>query len=260
MKNASNYFDRIKVNLYILCLLLSGINGLAQEKTVVEKNQLWLGYMSSVTINQRFSIWNDFHFVPESFFVARTGLTRQSKNLSVTTGYGFLLLPLSASQTQLSRKEHRPWAQLLTSTSLSKSLSFVNRVRYDARFKQIVAAEELQSAYGFTNRIRFLTGLRMNIPLTGDEKNIPFVALSNEVLLNFGKEVANNTFDQNRIQFSLGVQRKTIQYQVGYMNRFVQTGNAQYTLNHTILFWVVHKLSLSKVSTSYSTKDISYDD
>jgi hypothetical protein len=260
MKHIKARSSQGRVHFYTLCLLLISLKLFSQEKTVVDKNQVWFGYMSSVTISQRFSLWNDFHFVPESFFVARTGLTYQAKNFNVTTGYGFLLLPLSTTQTQLTRREHRPWAQLLSSSSLSKSISYVNRVRYDARFKQVVTAEELQSSYGFTNRIRFLTGLRMNIPIAGGEKNIPFVALSNEVLLNFGKDVVNNTFDQNRIQLSLGLQRKTIQYQVGYMNRFVQTGNAQYTLNHTVLFWVIHKLSLSKIVSAHHAKDISYDD
>ncbi len=242
----------------VYLLLISSLAS-AQEKTVTKNNQLWLGYISSTTINKNYSLWNDIHLVPEGFFVARTGITRQVKSASITTGYAFLLLPVSTNKTQLQRKEHRPWAQLLVTHPVSNSVSVVSRVRYDARFKQDVAAEEILSSYGYVSRIRFLTGLRINVTSLKTEKGIPYFSLADEVLINFGKAVTNNTFDQNRIQLSLGIQREKIQYQVGYMNRFVQTGNERYTLNHTITFWVIQKFSLRKRNSNESIKPISHE-
>lgn len=260
MKSTTLKLSQIIITLSVIYLLQASIVASAQEKTVAKNNQLWLGYISSTSINKHYSLWNDVHLVPEGFFIVRTGITRQVKNVGITAGYAFLRLPVSANKIQLQRNEHRPWAQLLVNHPVSTSVSFVSRVRFDARFKQDVAAEELLFTYGYANRIRFLTGLRINVTSLKTEKSIPYFSLADEVLLNFGKAVTNNTFDQNRIQLSLGIQRKTIQYQVGYMNRFVQTGNARYTLNNTVFFWVIHKISLSKRNANVGSQEISHDD
>jgi hypothetical protein len=251
---------RFKWLLFLTSAVLVPQHVIAQQKEVVNNNQVWLGYITSVTINTKYSLWNDFHFVPQSFFVARTGLTYHTKTTGLTAGYGFLLLPVSAMQKQLMRKEHRPWAQFLRSSSLSKSISIIQRVRYDARFKQEVANSDLQPSFVFTNRIRFLVGLRATMPGASAQETYPFLAASNELLLNFGKNVNNGNFDQNRVQVSVGIQHKSMQYQVGYMNRFLQTGNARYTANHTILFWVVHKIKMRSATTASHNRDVSHDD
>jgi Protein of unknown function (DUF2490) len=252
--------SQVSIKLWTIHLLLMSFVVSAQEKTVTENNQLWLGYISSTRINKHYSLWNDVHLVPEGFFVARTGITRQVKNVGITAGYAFLRLPVSANKAQLHRKEHRPWAQVLVTHPVSTSVSFVSRVRFDARFKQDVDAEELLSTYGYVNRVRFLTGLRINVTSLKTDNSVPYFSLADEVLLNFGKAVTNNTFDQNRIQFSFGIQRKTIHYQMGYMNRFVQTGNARYTTNHTMFLWVIHKITLGKRNAKIGTQEISHDD
>ncbi|NBP69131.1 MAG: DUF2490 domain-containing protein [Cytophagia bacterium] len=259
MKPVILKLSHVSIKLLTIHLLLISFVVSAQEKTVTKNNQLWLGYISSTTINKHYSLWNDVHLVPEGFFVARTGINRQVKNVGITAGYAFLRLPVSANKTQLQRNEHRPWVQLLINHPVSTSVSFVSRVRFDARFKQDVAAEELLSTYGYVNRIRFLKGFRINVTSLKTEKSVPYFSLADEVLLNFGKAVTNNTFDQNRIQLSLGVQRKTTQYQLGYMNRFVQTGNERYTLNHTITFWVIQKFSLGNRNSNESIKPLSHE-
>ena len=44
--------------------------------------------MTSVKLNNHFSIWNDFHYASENFFLARHGLTYNfSKQVSVTGGF-----------------------------------------------------------------------------------------------------------------------------------------------------------------------------
>lgn len=226
--------------ILFLLIVLFVSSGVAQEKIVKHNQQIWFGYMTSIKISEHYAIWNDFHYVPESFFVARTGLTHTSKNVNITAGYAFVLLPVSFENLKLERKENRPWAQVVFSLPVNTSVLLTQRIRYDARFKQDVYGGELQDEFSFTNRIRFLTSLRKSF-LVDKYKYTPFVALSDEVLLNFGKNVYNNTFDQNRIMLSVGLQHSTIQYQVGFMNRFVQTGVSQYIANNTLVIWVTQK-------------------
>jgi len=227
----------------------------AQLRTVTQNEQLWLGYMTSAKFNDRYSLWNDFHYVPEGFFVARTGLTFHAKEVNFTAGYAFLLLPESPIDLSLKRKEHRPWAQAVTSFPLPRSFSLVQRIRYDARFRQNLVSNELSDDYIFTNRIRFLTAIKKMIGEKSDRKFQPYVVVADEVLLNFGESVVN-TFDQNRIQLSVGLQGKNIQYQFGYMTRFVQTGPTRYVNNHTLLFWVTQKITFKGSHAKHNILDV----
>jgi hypothetical protein len=217
-----------------------------QTKTVKDAQQLWFGYMSTTKLNNRYSLWNDIHFVTQGFFIARTGFTRNFENASFTAGYAFLLIPISAKVTDLKRVEHRPWAQAIFTVPLSKSLVFTQRTRYEARFRQNVKDTVITDGYVFTNRVRFFMSLKKTFMTGKETKFKPFVLVGDEVLINFGKNITYNTFDQNRIFFTVGLQRKNLSYHVGYMNRFVQTGSSQFTLNHTVLFWVIHNFSWQK--------------
>jgi len=72
----------------------------------------------------------------------------------------------------------------------------------------------------------------------------PVLVLSDELLIQFGKELVYNTFDQNR--FFIGIRQnlsKQFSYDFGYMNVYQQriTGY-QYDMNHTIrlFFYYAH--------------------
>lgn len=242
-------FRPLKTFIFLICLPLSLS---AQIRSVERNNQYWIGYMTSTMISERYSIWNDFHLVPEGFAVVRTGLTRHMPKTSVTAGYAYLWLPPGSGNVRLVRHEHRPWAQLQFNLPVAGPYSFIQRVRYDARFRQNVSNGEVLDGYAFNHRVRFLMSLKRTLGRTEGKTVIPYVALSNEVLLNFGREITNNTFDQNRLSLSLGVQTKKTQYQLGFMNRFVQSGPARFTTNNTVVLWVTQKFDIKKIVNKLS--------
>ena len=227
-----------------ISILLSA-NTFAQ-RSVTSQAQSWFGYMTSTELTKRYSWWNDTHFVPNGFFILRTGLTFTLKQASITAGYAHAWLPASSSNTDLIRNENRPWAQIQFTLPINTSLTFIQRTRYDARFIQNLSQGETIADYTFVNRIRFMGSLRNNFPALGNKNYKPFVALSDEVLFNFGENVSGNLFNQNRLYLTLGFQKDRIQYQIGYMNRLVLTGTDQYVQNHTLLIWVTQKFSLRK--------------
>lgn len=234
--------------LFYCCVLLlaTPIDSFAQPKNVKSVNQFWFGYMSSTRLNTRYSWWNDFHYAPQGFFVARTGITRDIKSVNVTAGYAFLLLPTYPGNSQLQRKEQRPWAEIFFTLPVNKSIQFIQRYRYEARFKENIKDSMVTDGYTFTNRVRLFLGLRKNFTLTENAKITPFILIADELLINFGDQITYNTFDQNRVLLSLGIQKGNTQYQVSYMNRFVQTGVSEFTENHMLCFWVTQKFSLQK--------------
>lgn len=206
-----------------------------------------MGYMTTVQLNQKYSLLNDVHLVPEGFFLLRTGITLDTKPLNVTVGYAYGRLPVSADNKSLNRIEHRPWAQVQASYNLPKQFVIIPRLRYDARFRQDVSNGELINSYSFINRVRFMATVRKFV--TANETSIgkPFIGVSDELLLNFGKNVTFNRFDQNRFSLMAGTQYKNMQLQLGYMNRYVKTGTNQFTQNHTLVIWFTHKFNSKKM-------------
>lgn len=219
------------------------------ESQVKQQGQVWLAYMTQTRFTNLLSLWNDFHFVPDGFFVLRTGLTfHLPENINATAGYAYVGLPMGQLAPELKRPEHRPWMQVVHSHPLGEKWSLSQRVRYDARFRHRVEGGELSSGYGFSHRVRFLLSLKRNFPeLAFGDEFLPFLTLSNEVLLNFGEDVVYNHLDQNRVSASLGLSRKALSLQVGYMNRYVQLANGHdKVMNHTLLLWVTHQIDVRK--------------
>ncbi len=230
---------------YWLCLLAAPLGTAAAQvptAAVAHQSQLWLGYLTSQRLTDRFSLWNDFHFVPQGFYVLRTGLTlHHRERISLTGGYAYLGLPAGLTR-DLKRPEHRPWGQVVATAPLLGDWHWLFRLRYDARFRRRIAQGELLPGYGFNHRIRLLTQFRRDFPQwTFTQDVVPFAAISNEVLLNAGREIVYNQLDQNRFTVAIGARRRGLQVQTGYMHRFVQLpAGDQQVVNHTLVVWMFH--------------------
>ncbi len=227
-----------------VALMLCSISVHGQQREVRQNNQYWLGYMTSTKLNEKYALWNDFHLVPEGFALVRTGLTRNFTNVAVTGGYALLWLP-TGSDNQLRRHEHRPWGQAQFTIPTGRRMTFIQRIRYDARFRENVTAGEPDDGFSLTHRVRSLSILKYNLG-KGNNSVRPYVSLSNEILINFGKEITYNTFDQNRISIAFGVAAPHTQYQLGLMSRYVQTGPASFTNNNTLVLWVTQKFDFRR--------------
>jgi hypothetical protein len=230
------------------CTSVITTNGFAQPNALSQR-QVWLGYMTSTHLNKKYSLWNDTHFVPKGFFILRTGITARINPVNITIGYAYGRLPVSANSNNLNRIEHRPWAQVQAFFPVSNQFTFIPRVRHDARFRQDVVNGELVNSYSFLNRIRLMATLRKFITKQETTIGKPFIGISDELLLNFGKNVTFNRFDQNRLSLIVGTQYRTIQVQFGYMNRYVKATPNQFIQNHTLLLWVTHTFNLKRTVT-----------
>lgn len=228
------------------------------QKEITHQQQYWLAYMTSARISDNLSIWNDFHYVPEAFGVLRTGLSMHLFNSKaiVTGGYAFLGLAAGSITTDLKRNEHRPWGQVVFANQLTPHLQLVQRIRYDARFRQTIEAGELIDNYDFNHRIRFLVSLRQRIPQWSNQYGTPFFGVTNETLVNFGDPIVYNSLDQFRTWATVGWQKNGLNFQMGYMSRFVQlpVGN-KYVHNHHLLIWLTQSFDLRKDKSKAAPKE-----
>lgn len=239
-------WSKCRVMLLLTTVLLASFGkAMAQQKDVQHDEQLWLGYMSTTRIAPEYSIWNDAHFIPGGFGIIRTGLTRHFANqLNITAGYAHAWLPVAG---ELRRNEHRPWAQIVLPTPLGNNFSLQHRLRWDLRYRQRIAGSEIVDGYTFNHRGRVQAVLRKNFPQLEFNGAMPSLALADELLINLGKEVTHNTFDQNRVSLMAALRYKGLMLQAGYMNRYVQSPTAgRYTSYHTLVFWLFHSIDLRK--------------
>lgn len=119
-------------------------------------------------------------------------------------------------------------------------------IRLEERFRRKTAEGELTNDYNFNYRIRY--NMAFTIPLRGKhvEPGTPFVFMNNEVFVNFGKNIVNNYFDQNRLFAGLGYAFTShLNAHLGYMYIFQQQpeGN-KYISTNAIRLFVFHNLDL----------------
>jgi len=240
----------LKYLLLILAIYSLSIQRVLAQSVVQTNNQLWLGYMSNTTINGKHSLWNDVHYVPNGFFIIRTGITKQYNWVNATIGYAYGKLPNASNKDKLQRNEHRPWAQVQASIIMPRKWIFIPRIRYDARLRQETINGVLNNSYSFVHRFRIMTSFRKSITKNPIKIGSPYIAFSNEVLLNVGQSTTTQSFDQNRFSIMVGTVQKNIQIQVGYMNRYVKASDNLFTKNNTLVLWVTHRLTLKKTTNS----------
>lgn len=240
----------------ILLFIITEIQAQVTEKHVHEREQLWFGYFNQTRFSNKWGMWTDIHYrMTDNFaerpfqFMIRPAATYFIKdNLRVNVGYTFVHhFPGKGLNT--SRTEHRPWQQIWWNQKYP-GLVTLQWLRLEQRFNEKVVGDVKQEGYNHNFRVRY--NFSFFIPLKGKElaPKTPFVALINEVFLNFGDKVVYNTFDQNRLFGGIGYQFTShLNAQLGYMNVYQQEGSgSNYFSTHAIRLFVFHTLDLRNES------------
>lgn len=207
-----------------LCIITAA----AQKKTE-HNTYTWVSVNSNIFLNKHWFIMADIHarennfFASNSFIFARVGLGYQADNkLSLAAGYGNLLLSPSTAGWVTKADEHRIYQQIQLSSEYKK-IKLLQRLRNEQRWQQIIVNDKKTGANKFSNRVRYL--LSATVPVFKNKK-LPQLVIADEMLLQFGKDIVNNTFDQNRL--FLGIKQSItpgLSFDAGYMNTFQQKSN-----------------------------------
>lgn len=226
-----------KKTLLITCTAIVLFFGLDVKSTLASDriDESWIGFITAIDLNERWGIWNDFHVVPDLFFIHRHGLNYQAtKNLRVSGGYAHLYARTSGNAS-FERNEHRPWFQFQLNKPLNTTYSLNFRFRHDMRFREIVSDGFATEEWLFTHRSRFQVNLRKKLDNFMGSMNFHLNA-RNEFHYNFGGDLPNG-MDQNRTAFLLGHSKGKRTILSGYMLRSFTNQPA----NHAFVLWVVQR-------------------
>ncbi len=171
-----------------------------------------------------------------------------SKNIGLSGGYTFLQTrPWGEFPNPGTFHEHRIHEQI-TYNRRTWKLDFSHRVRLEQRYMGVLAKQVdgsyAMNSFRYQNRIRYQGRTQIPLKKLGDGKN--YVALSDEIFFNFGKNVDRNVFDQNRAMISLGrdIGHQT-RAEIGFMEQTLQRRGGQiFEHNHTLQFTINSRIPI----------------
>lgn len=225
-------------------LLVFATTGKAQESV---SSELWGGYISSYKFHEKWSMWNDFHYVPTAFWANRHGLTYHvGKFGRFTAGYAFVTTATSFSG-QLRRSEHRPWAQFQVAKPWNEQRAWRVRVRYDRRIRRAIENAAFADGWTAYNRWRLMLSASRKLKSYPNGNSL-HVHLMNEVLLNNGRKFNGETLDQNRSYLLLALNLPGLRIMGGTHMRAIPTSGNGWNYRYGLTVWVIHS-SQSRVRT-----------
>lgn len=225
--------------LLALGALLPGPARGQPARQVREQTQFWGSLNSTTRLTDRFGVIGDLHvrrndFLAEpSFHLVRLGVHAWvSERLTVSLGYAHVWKGPGCDGCETWTGENRVYQQLQYATTIGRT-GVVQRLRNEQRWQQTVEADALTGERSFSNRVRYLVSF--TIPVS-KRPGVPSLVLSDEIALQFGRDVAASTFDQNRlftgIKERLG---RAWSFDLGYMLVYQQKASGyQYDLDHTL--------------------------
>ena len=108
-------------------------------------------------------------------------------------------------------------------TRVEMSHRFLLEQRWVGRFINVVQAKP--NDFIFLNRLRYMYRMQMALAKKKIEDKTPYVAVYDEILIGFGKNVNENIFDQNRLAVLLGYRvNKKFRIEGGFIQQIVQLG------------------------------------
>jgi hypothetical protein len=223
----------------ISSILLVGALFSAKAQTALhqygDNTNAWFMYFGSHKVSERWGLhleaqWrrSDFVSSPQQLLL-RTGINYHfNAQVSGTLGYCFVqTYPYGELPAKSEFPEDRIWEQIQIKTQL-QAFEWVSRFRLEQRFVYAPMLDRTTGQYApgdavYSNRFRVLN--RFSIPFKGKviaEKSL-YLSVYDEILVNFGKNVANNIFDQNRLYIALGYRiPKAGRLEIGFLDQIIQ--------------------------------------
>lgn len=206
--------------------------GIAQNyRETTTNTNLWLMYFGNHKFSEKLGLHAEAqvrrHDVVKEWqqLLLRVGLDIYTSQARFTIGYGFIeTFPYGGFPVANAFPEHRFWQQVLIPQTWGRAM-LSHRYRLEQRLIGNAATGEFQDGR-YENRMRYM--FRANIALQGNtiDPGEFYFAIYDEIMINFGKEVRYNIFDQNRLYGAIGYHLgKLGTLEVGYLLQSVKQRN-----------------------------------
>ncbi|MEZ4900699.1 MAG: DUF2490 domain-containing protein [Spirosomataceae bacterium] len=214
----------------------------------------WTRYYNQLAFNSKWSWHNEldnrrfFEHNIQHHFISHSHLhylILPNLDLSLGVTYSRQSPQFTNLPNRLVVPEIRPFQEITLTTPFSKRLTFSQRLRIDERFIHSNNGIELLNGYEFNWRFRYRMQATVLISKIG-VKYPTHLKLANELMINAGKNIVFNYFDQNR--FYVGIEHafsKKIAIEAGYLHWFQQRNTGNQFFNRDIFrLTLYHRIKL----------------
>jgi len=231
------FFSKTKF-LFSVIFLISISQSIFGQNRISDHNNIgWYAYNGTFKLDSKFSIHTEYQWRRNDYIeswqqsLLRLGINYQiDPKVQLRVGYAWAEtfpygeIPINGMGKDFT--EHRIYEMATVTDKIGKidlSHRFMLEQRWVGRYSNANLTSEDQ--YPFMNRARYM--IRLQMPLKGNSivDKTPYVAVYDELMIGFGKNVGENIFDQNRIGILLGYKfNNLIRIEGGYLNQIVQLG------------------------------------
>lgn len=212
----------------------------------VEHNQAnWFAYIGQYNVSKKWGYHIEAQFRLDDELQRSNqnlfrlgGFYNLNKNIKFTIGYG-LINTLNVQYNDYFN-EDRIWEQVLLNHKWSDNKNtFTNRFRLEQRFVDklgLVSGVSEKITTNYQNRFRYLNRNLFHVMNFKSGNEELYLLLQDEVFVNLGTNKVNDKFlDQNRLHIGIGFNYKnSIQFEVAYMNHFINSNSGNDVMNHTV--------------------------
>jgi hypothetical protein len=241
----------VRTLLVTFCVLMPALVHAQQDREVHEQAQFWWSFNSTMRVTDRLGAVADVHvrrtdFMAEpSFYFVRAGFQYWvSDPLTVTAGYAHMWQAPAQQDGSTWTQEDRIYQQLQYVSTIG-NVGLLSRLRNEQRWKDVAVDDELTGDRQFSDRFRCL--ISATVPVSPNP-DVPSLVFSDELLVQFGEAIVNNTFDQNRL--FLGIKKRltpSLSFDLGYMMVYQQKASGyEYDLNHTFRWFFYYTADFRK--------------
>jgi hypothetical protein len=208
------------------------------EKQISHFSQSWFSVNSTMRFSDHWGLMADFHFRKEFFFkddffyFARLGAVTWI-NGKYPLAYGIARLWLAPKPGGTTWSNENRFYQQWSATHKEGIVSVLHRIRTEQRWRDVIINDQKTGDKLFSFRLRYLASFDARI---FRNNKLPSLVLSDEILVQFGKDIVFNTFDQNRLFLGLKLPIKSnLSFDIGYM-KILQQKSTGYKYDSSNVF------------------------
>ena len=226
------------------------------EKKITTRPMAWYGYLNTLQLSPKWSVTSDIglrNYLDnghQSQFLMRSKINYElGQNWNAGIGFAYFETTTSdpTSTSTLRVPELRPFQEFNNKQKFNK-ITFSHRFRIEERYLRKTVNDKLIDKYNFNFRFRYQFGFDYNLYKSKDNKQSLNLKLANELMVNAGKNIVSNLFDQNRIYAGLNYQPiNNLSIELGYMNLFQEkSSGTQFNQGNIIRLSIFQKIKLYK--------------
>ncbi|KAB1156622.1 DUF2490 domain-containing protein [Flavobacterium luteum] len=238
----------------LIFVLISFISQAQSQKNIDHQSILWTRYYNQLLINNSWSIHTEFDNrvflkpIEQNLFVFRIqGRYKINEQLEAGIGYAYFSVTTQDPEVtpDFEVPENRGQQDITWKQNMDK-VNLYQRFQVEQRFVHNANSQGLTDGTTFFWRFRY----RFQADYTFWKKQQRFLkaVVNDEIMINAGKNIIYNTFDQNRIYGALQVGfNDNLAIELGYLNSFQQRANGVDYFNRNIIrLSIIHKINLKK--------------